>query len=235
VELNEHTNRAVTANPFNSKCFFNNSLDRVQVKICGVKNKVDAVAAIESGADALGFNLYPKSRRFIQWQEEADWIAALPAEIARIAVTVDLCLDDARQLIEMDLFDGLQLHGEEPGEYCDALAEYGKPLIKSIRLTSAALLERVRDYAVFGILFDGYREGEFGGTGQRFDWTLLNAVAIEKPIIVGGGLTPENVAGAVRMIRPHAVDVATGVENMDGYKDKRKMERFIRAVRCQQH
>jgi phosphoribosylanthranilate isomerase len=235
VELNEHTNRVVTDNPFNSKRFFINALDRVQVKICGVKSKGDAMAAIDSGADALGFNLYPTSKRFIRWQEEAAWIAELPAEIARIAVTVDLSLNDARQLTEVDLFDGLQLHGEETAEYCDALAKYGKPLIKSIRLTSVALFERVRDYAVFGFLFDGYREGEFGGTGQRFDWTLLNAVAIEKPMIVAGGLTPENVAHAVRMIRPHAVDVASGVENIKGSKDKRKMERFIQAVRCQQH
>ena len=235
MEFNEHTKRAVTANPFNSKRFFNTSSNHVRVKICGVRNKGDAIAAIESGADALGFNLHPKSRRFINWEQEAVWISALPAEIARIAVTVDLCLDEACQLMEMDLFDGLQLHGDESKEYCDALAGYEKPLIKSIRLTSVALLERVRDYAVFGYLFDGYRQGDFGGTGQRFDWTLLNEVVIEKPMIVAGGLTPDNVADAVRTLRPHAVDVATGVENLEGFKDKIKMERFIRAVRCQQH
>jgi phosphoribosylanthranilate isomerase len=235
VEFNEHTKWAVNANPFNSKRFFNTSLDYVQVKICGVKNKSDAMAAIESGADALGFNLFPRSKRFIQWQNEAGWIAALPAEVARIALTVDLCLDEARQLMERDLFDGLQLHGDEPREYCDALAEYQKPLIKAIRLTSLAPLEQVRHYTVFGFVFDGYRKGEFGGTGQPFDWTLLNGVTIEKPVIFAGGLTPENVADAVRMIRPHAVDVASGVEDMEGFKDKKKMERFIRVVRCHQH
>jgi phosphoribosylanthranilate isomerase len=221
----------VTANSFNLKRFFRKHCDHVRVKICGLKNEADAIAAIECGADALGFNLYPGSKRYIQWQNEVEWIRELPAEVSRIAVIVDSALDEACQLLEMDLFDGLQLHGDESREYCESLVKCRKPVLKALRLTTADLLERVRSYPVFGFMIDSYREGAFGGTGERFDWTLLKGVKFEKPLIVAGGLTPENVADAVREIRPHAVDVASGVENRDGFKDKKKMQEFVLAAR----
>jgi phosphoribosylanthranilate isomerase len=201
------------------------------VKICGVKNEPDALAAIEAGADALGFNLYPGSKRYIQWKKEAAWIRDLPAEIARIAVIVNWTLDEARQLLELDLFDGLQLHGEESEEFCQSLITFRKPVIKAVRLTTVEDLERVRGYPVFGFLIDSHRDGALGGTGERFDWSLLRRVRFEKPLIVAGGLTPANVAAAVREMRPYAVDVASGVENRDGLKDKKKMEDFVLAAR----
>jgi phosphoribosylanthranilate isomerase len=221
----------VIANSFSAKRFFRKCSDRVQVKICGVRNEADAVAAIESGADALGFNLYPGSKRYIQWQKEAAWIRELPAEVARIAVIVDLTLEEASQLLAMDLFDGLQLHGEESRDFCQALIKCRKPVLKAVRLRTIELLERVRGYPVFGFLIDSYREDALGGTGKRFDWTLLKRLKFEKPLIVAGGLTPENVADAVRELRPYAVDVASGVENGKGFKDKKKMEDFVLAVR----
>jgi phosphoribosylanthranilate isomerase len=221
----------VTVNSFSSKRFFTKSSNHVRVKICGVKNERDAIAAIEAGADALGFNLYPESKRYIQWETEMKWIRELPAEIARIAVIVNLAPGEAARLLEMDLFDGLQLHGEESGEFCQSLVASRKPVIKAVRLTSVELLERVRGYPVFGFLIDSYREGALGGTGERFDWTLLKNVILAKPLIVAGGLTPENVADAVQQMHPYAVDVASGVENKKGLKDKRKMEDFIRAAK----
>jgi len=221
----------VTANSFNLKRFFIKCSDHVRVKICGVKNEVDAIAAIECGADALGFNLYPESKRYIKWQKDAAWIRELPAEVARIAVVVNSTLDEASQLLETDLFDGLQLHGEESRAYCEALVKCHKPVLKAVRLTTGELLERIRGYPVFGLLIDSYREGAFGGTGERFDWTRLKGVKFEKPLIVAGGLTPENVAEAVREMRPYAVDVASGVENSEGGKDKKKMKEFVLAAR----
>lgn len=221
----------MTANSFNSKRFFKKSFDHVRVKICGVKNESDALAAIESGADALGFNLYPGSKRYINWQTEAAWICALPSEVARVAVLVNSTIEEARGLLDIDLFDALQLHGDESKEFCEALLKHNKPLIKAVRLTSVALLERACHYPVFGVLADGSREGEFGGTGVRFDWTLLNGANFSKFLIVAGGLTSENVADAIRETRPHAVDVATGVENREGLKDRNKMKDFILAVR----
>jgi len=201
------------------------------VKICGVKNEADAIAAIESGVDALGFNLYPGSKRFIQWQKEAAWIRELPAEVSRIALVVNATLDEAVELLETDLFDGLQLHGDESREYCESLVKLRKPILKAVRLTTVQLLEQVRDYPVFGFLIDSYREGAFGGTGERFNWTLLKELKFAKPLIVAGGLTPENVADAIRELRPFAVDVATGVENSEGFKDKKKMQDFVLAAR----
>jgi phosphoribosylanthranilate isomerase len=201
------------------------------VKICGVQNEADAIAAIEAGADALGFNFYPKSKRYIQWQREAAWIRELPAEVARIAVIVNLTLDEARQLLEIDLFDGLQLHGEESKDFCESLVKFHKPMLKAVRLKTIEHLERVRGYPVFGFLIDGYREGALGGTGERFDWALLKRLKFEKPLIVAGGLTPENVADAVQELRPYAVDVAGGVENRKGLKDKKKMQDFVLAAR----
>jgi phosphoribosylanthranilate isomerase len=223
----------VTANPFNSKRFFIKHSDHVRVKICGVRKEADAIAAVECGADALGFNLYAGSKRYIQWQKEAAWIRELPAEISRIAVIVNSTLEEARHWLEMDLFDGLQLHGEESREFCESLVKCCKPVLKSVRLTNVGLLEQVRAYPVFGILIDSYRKGSFGGTGERFDWTLLRGIELEKPLIVAGGLTPENVADAVRQMRPYAVDVATGVENREGFKDRFKMRDFVVAARVQ--
>ncbi|HKM58780.1 MAG TPA: phosphoribosylanthranilate isomerase [Chthoniobacterales bacterium] len=221
----------MTANSFNSKRFFNKSFDEVRVKVCGVKIEPDALAAIESGADALGFNLYPGSKRYIKWEKEADWIRALPSEVARVAVLVNPTIDEARELLDIDLFDALQFHGEESKEFFEALPAHDKPLIKAVRLTSVAVLEQVRRYPVFGLLADGSREGEFGGTGVRFDWSLLQGANIDKVLIVAGGLTPENVADAIRETRPYAVDVASGVENREGLKDKNKMVKFILSAR----
>jgi phosphoribosylanthranilate isomerase len=220
----------VTANSFNTKRFFGKDSNRVFVKFCGIKNELDARAAIECGADALGFNLYPGSTRFIQWQREQAWIRELPAEISRIAVVVNPTLDEAWRLLEMDIFDGLQLHGEESREFCESLANNHKPVLKALRLKNVELLQRLSDYPVFGFLLDSHREGAFGGTGERFEWTLLKRAYLDKPLIVAGGLTPENVGNAVRELRPHAVDVATGIENEGGGKDRKKMQDFVAAA-----
>ena len=220
----------MTANSFNPKRFFGKDSNRVFVKFCGIKNELDARAAIECGADALGFNLYPGSTRFIQWQREQAWIRELPAEISRIAVVVNPTLDEAWRLLEMDIFDGLQLHGEESREFCESLANNHKPVLKALRLKNVELLQRLSDYPVFGFLLDSHREGAFGGTGERFEWTLLKRAHLDKPLIVAGGLTPENVGNAVRELRPHAVDVATGIENEGGGKDRKKMQDFVAAA-----
>jgi phosphoribosylanthranilate isomerase len=231
VEITAGDLQSVDANPFNSKRFFRKPSDQVGVKICGIKTETDALAAIECGADALGFNLFPGSKRYLRWQKEVAWICRLPVEVSRIGVLVNATLEEARRLLEMDLFDALQLHGEESKGYCESLAVYRKPLLKALRSSSIEFAERVRGYPVFGFLIDSCHEGAFGGTGVRFDWTMLRKARIEKPVIAAGGLTPENVAEAIRTMRPYAVDVASGVENSRGSKDKAKMQDFVAAVR----
>jgi len=213
------------------KYFFECKSDHVLVKICGVTNRADAEAAIETGADALGFNFCAIGKRYVDLECERDWIRQLPAEIARIAVVVNLDLAEAEHLLLDDLFDALQLHGDESPPYCASLAAAGKPLLKVLRVKGYADLEHGWQYPVFGLVLDSYRENEFGGTGHSFDWTLLESINLEKPVILAGGLTPENVADVVRAVRPYAVDVASGVELNPRTKDKKKMQDFIAAAK----
>ena len=213
------------------KYFFECKSKHVFVKICGVTNQKDAETAIEAGADALGFNFYPTGKRYIDFERECHWIRQLPNEIARVAVVVNPNLAEAEYLLSGNLFDALQLHGDESPPYCASLAAAGKPLVKALRVKGRADLERGRQYSVFGLLLDSYRENEFGGTGHSFDWTLLERVNLEKPIILAGGLTPENVADAVRTVRPYAVDVASGVELNPRTKNKKKIQDFITAAK----
>jgi phosphoribosylanthranilate isomerase len=202
------------------------------VKICGVTNPDDALAAIDSGADALGFNLCPDSKRFLHLDSARGWISALPPQIARVAVGVNPVLSEVEDWLAGDLFHALQLHGQSWYPLTTQLVASGKPLIGAIQVRADASqpfdLER---FSGFAVLFDGYREGDFGGTGETFSWALLSRFKIDKPLILAGGLRPENVQAAIEATSPYAVDVATGVESRPGKKDYFKMRDFIAAVR----
>jgi phosphoribosylanthranilate isomerase len=213
------------------KYFFEGDAENVRVKICGITNQLDAEAAIEAGADALGFNFYRAGKRYIDLDHERGWIDQLPPEIARVAVVVDLSEKEATRLLEEDLFDALQLHGDESPAYSASLAKLKKPIIKALRVRGEIDLQRGKSFPVFGLLFDSYCENEMGGTGRSFDWGILTQIKCELPIILAGGLTPGNVAEAVRIVRPHAVDVASGVESDPRRKDRTKMKNFVEAVK----
>jgi phosphoribosylanthranilate isomerase len=202
------------------------------VKICGVTNPDDALAAIESGADALGFNLFPGSKRFLQLDSAREWISALPPQIARVAVGVNPVLAEVEDWLAGDLFHALQLHGQSWYPLATGLVATGKPLIAAIqvRLDTSQPFD-VEWFPGFAVLFDGYREGDFGGTGETFPWALLARFKIDKPLILAGGLRAENVEAAIEATSPYAVDVATGVESRPGKKDYAKMRDFIAAVR----
>jgi phosphoribosylanthranilate isomerase len=207
-------------------------LSRPFVKICGVTNPQDAVAAIEYGADAVGFNLFPGSKRFLQLDSARDWISALPPQIARVAVGVNPALAEAEDWLAGDLFHALQLHGKSWYSLATRLVSTGKPLIAAIQVRDDTRQPFDLDwFPGFAVMFDGYREGDFGGTGETFRWELLSRYEIGKPLILAGGLRPENVQAAIKMARPYAVDVATGVESRPGKKDHAKMRDFIAAVR----
>jgi phosphoribosylanthranilate isomerase len=202
------------------------------VKICGVTNPEDAVAAIEFGADALGFNLFPNSKRFLRPDSARDWISALPAQIARVAVGVNPGLAEAEDWLAGDLFHALQLHGQSWYPFASRLVAIGKPLIVAIQLRMDIRQSVDLDwFHGFAVMYDGYRDGDFGGTGETFPWKLLDQVKIDKPLILAGGLRPENVRAAINIVSPYAVDVATGVESRPGKKDHSKMRDFIQAVR----
>jgi phosphoribosylanthranilate isomerase len=213
------------------KPFFEVHSQQVKVKICGVTNRADAESAIEAGADALGFNFYAPGKRYVDLTLERGWIQDLPNMIARVGVIVDMDLEWARRLLQDDLFDALQLHGNEAPSYCESLAGVGKPLFKALRIRDQIDLTGCEKYPVLGLLLDGYSEREYGGTGTPFDWSLLQTARIDKPLILAGGLTRGNVANAIRMVRPYAVDVASGVELNCRKKDPKKMADFIAAAK----
>lgn len=206
----------------------------VRIKICGVTNRDDAHAAIAAGADALGFNFFPGSKRCIALEEHAAWMRELPPFITRVAVLVNAPLEDARQLAAHPAIDILQLHGDEDAAYCAELARCGDRFIKALRLSGRAIFAEAESFSTHHVLLDAYVPGEFGGTGETANLGLAAEFVREKrllEVILAGGLTPENVASAIEKVRPFAVDVAGGVEAAPGRKDAGKMQAFCAAVR----
>jgi phosphoribosylanthranilate isomerase len=197
-----------------------------RVKICGITNPEDAQAAIEAGADALGFILYPPSPRCVDLNNIWPWVSALPPFIQRVLVTVNHPPDDLVQLQKKFPFDVWQLHGDEPPEVCSLL--YPSRTIKVIRLEEPTHPENFSSYPVDAFLLDTPTP-EFGGSGRTFDWQLAAEFTdqSERPVILSGGLTPDNVREAVFNVRPYAVDVSSGVEYRPGIKDHAKVRDFI--------
>jgi phosphoribosylanthranilate isomerase len=207
---------------------------RVRIKICGITNSEDAEAAIAAGADALGFNLFPGSKRCIDLEEEARWIAGLPPLVSRVAVLVNASLETAREVARHPAIDVIQFHGDEDVRYCAEFARTRKPFIKALRLHSEEEIEDAANYSTDTILLDAHVPGEFGGTGESLDLNLAAAFTRRFPsltCILAGGLTPESVAYAVRALRPFAVDVASGVEVAPRKKGEELMRRFIEQAR----
>lgn len=210
---------------------------RVQVKICGLTNPEDALAAIALGADALGFNFYPKSSRALDLDRNAAWIRALPPGFQKIAVTVNPSRDLIDRLLTAGAADLIQLHGDEDEAFCAALARDGIPFVKAIRVRDESSLANPERFGGPAILLDAFQPGAFGGTGHRLDWALarrfVDAHGARLRVILSGGLDPDNVGEAVRDVRPAGVDVASGVERAGDArrKDPERMRAFIAAVR----
>jgi phosphoribosylanthranilate isomerase len=200
------------------------------VKICGITNSADAEIAIESGADALGFNVFPGSPRFVNLTSARTWIEALPADIARVLVGANPSFAQALEWIADQTFHAVQLHGETWHPFVSRLVET-RSLIAAISVKNERSVADLGWFSGFAFLFDGYRAGDFGGTGESFSWEILRGRPIAKPVILAGGLTPENIATAIRTVEPYAVDVASGVENQPGKKDQNKVRDFIAAAK----
>lgn len=206
---------------------------KMRVKICGITNAEDALAAIECGADALGFNLFAGSKRFVELDGEAAWMQALPPFVTRVAVMVDVPLDEAKRVAEHPAIDLVQFHGDEDERYCAEFARLGRPFVKALRLRDEATIETAARFFTPHVLLDADAGAAFGGTGLLIDLGLAAECVRRQAglrIILAGGLRPENVAEAVRTVRPYAVDVASGVESAPRRKDRAKMTDFIRAA-----
>jgi phosphoribosylanthranilate isomerase len=196
----------------------------VRVKICGVTSLADARVAVEAGAFALGFNFHPASPRSVDPERARAIAAELPEHVWRVGVFVDRERDAIEEIAARVGLSALQLHGTETPEFCRG---WSLPVIKAARVRTRADVDRLLQYPVELVLVDAYVEGVHGGTGARFDWSFLDGVEKSR-LVLAGGLTPENVAEAVRTVRPYAVDVASGVEAGPGIKDPEKVKRFIR-------
>jgi phosphoribosylanthranilate isomerase len=202
----------------------------VKVKICGITNVADALAAAAAGADMIGLMFAEKSPRLISLATAVEIHRALPPFVLRVGVFVnppeDLVL---RALGECGL-SLLQFHGDETSEFC---TQFGAMSLKAFRIQNAESLAALENYHTDAFLLDAHSKNGLGGTGETFNWDLaVDAQKFGKPIFLAGGLTPDNVAEAVRKVQPFAVDVSSGVESAPGKKDVAKVRAFIEAVRA---
>lgn len=202
---------------------------RTRIKICGITRPEDGVAVADAGGDAIGLVFYGPSPRNVTLAQAAAIVAALPPFITVVGLFVNPADDKIRDVLDAVPLGLLQFHGDEPASVCGA---YGLPYIKALRMAADAdVTATIANYPeAQGILLDGYQAGVAGGTGQVFEWQSVPK-GLKKPIILAGGLIPQNVTGAIVQVHPYAVDVSSGVEITKGVKDISKISAFIKAVR----
>lgn len=203
---------------------------RVRVKICGITNLEDALAAVEAGASALGFNFYPRSPRYLMPKDARRIIEELPQSVLMVGVFVN---EDGpgrvARLAEEAGVSAVQLHGDEAPEYCRALP--GFQVIKALRVAEGFVPESVLEYEGTAILLDSFDRGARGGTGRAFDWEIACRVSALVPrLYLAGGLSADNVSEAVERVRPYAVDACSCLESAPGIKDHARMREFISAA-----
>jgi phosphoribosylanthranilate isomerase len=209
-------------------------LGRVAVKICGITRGDEAHAIVAAGADAIGINFWPKSKRFIPLDEAMPWLRELAGAVPRVAVTVNASDEELRRLIDSGAIDWIQLHGDETPERVKSLTQQGLPVFKAMGVRDRDMLEAASSFESPTLLLDAYAPNEYGGSGETMDWSLGSEAVKEWPdrqIVLAGGLTPGNVADAVKQVRPAGVDVASGVEVSPGRKDLDKVRDFIAGVK----
>ena len=202
------------------------------VKICGITNAEDARMCVSAGADALGFNFFPGSARFIQPKEAIAWIRDLGDEVVRVAVVVNASEADLETLLHAGCFEMIQFHGDESPANCE-WAGFSR-WIKAIRVSSPAVLDQSLAYGTPNILLDSWTPNAYGGTGHRLDWDIVRNFVISHPerrFILAGGLNVQNIRQAIRIVRPHAVDVASGVELNPRKKEEYLVREFIHEVK----
>jgi phosphoribosylanthranilate isomerase len=202
---------------------------RTRVKICGITNADDAQDAVNAGADALGFNFYQKSPRYLTVAKATEITKKISLFVMRVGVFVNAPKEQVAEAIHECRLEMLQFHGEEQPEFC---TQFGLISMKAFRILDAGSLEELKRYKTDAYLLDAWAPDEHGGTGKTFNWELAKeAQKLGRPIFLAGGLTPENVAAAVRKVRQFGVDVSSGVESYPGKKDPAKVRAFINAVR----
>lgn len=199
-----------------------------KVKICGLTNYEDAAAAMDMGADLLGFNFYPKSPRFVSPQEAAQIINKLPAFIDVAGVFVNGSLEEIRDAISQCQLNWVQLHGDESPEFCQSLASVDVKTMKAVRVKDQSDIDRAEKYFTDAILLDAFDPQKYGGTGVTFDWNIIGHIA--KRVFLAGGINPDNAAEAVKL-GVYGIDVCSGIEAEPGKKDHKKMRELFDNIR----
>ena len=199
----------------------------VKVKFCGITREEDLRKAVELGVDYVGFIMYPKSPRWVGWEKLKHFLS-LSEGVKKVVVFVNPSYQEVEQALSMGA-DFVQLHGEESFEFAKAIGL--DKVIKALRVKDSIFVDDVWKKA-HAILLDTYSEKAYGGTGESFDWKIAKSVVDAGfKVFLSGGLNPENVSYAIRLVKPYAVDVSSGIESSPGIKDQRKMEEFIHAVK----
>ncbi|MDF1764129.1 MAG: phosphoribosylanthranilate isomerase [Oleibacter sp.] len=203
-------------------------MNRTRIKICGITRAEDAAIVVDAGADAVGLVFYPPSPRAVDLSQAQAIVTAIPAFVTVTALFVNPTVEEVQSILNGVRIDLLQFHGDEDDDFC---RQFGHPYIKALRIrqTSDVVALCLRFPSALAILLDSYKPGLPGGTGETFDWSLIPANA-SKPIILAGGLDPENIADAIKLTRPFAVDVSGGVEASKGIKDAGKITAFVNEV-----
>lgn len=201
------------------------------IKICGITNLADALAAVELGADALGFNFYRRSARFIEPERARAIIEELPERVLAVGVFVnEEGPDVVEQMASEASVRAVQLHGDESPAYCRSIRNF--PVIKALRVSDDFSPECVSEYEVDAILLDAFDAEVRGGTGKRFDWDVARRVrALVPKLFLAGGLSPENIAEAISQVEPYAVDACSSLETSPGRKELEKVRAFISRAR----
>jgi len=202
-----------------------------KVKICGITNIDDAMAALEFGADAIGFNFVPDTPRYIAPEKASEIIEKLPPFVTVVGLFVNESETHIKQIADGCKLDALQLHGQESPDFC---LRFNRKVIKAFRIKDKESLTSLPEYTVSAYLLDTYVKGARGGTGVTFDWQLASEAKQYGPVILAGGLNPENVARAILQVCPYGVDVSSGIEAEPGKKDHRKLKDFIEAAKAAQ-
>ena len=200
----------------------------VKVKICGITNLSDAQAAIEMGADLLGFNFYPKSPRYIQLQAAMEIISKLPAFVDTVGVFVNPSLEQIKEMITDGQLNWVQLHGDETPQFCESLLSLSVKTMKALRVRGPEDIQRAENYYTDAILLDAYQPDKYGGTGTNFDWNIIGHIG--KRVFLAGGINPDNAQKAVKL-GVYGIDVCSGIESAPGKKDHKKMKKLFENIR----
>jgi phosphoribosylanthranilate isomerase len=200
----------------------------VEVKVCGITTVNDAARCLELGVDAIGLNFWSKSPRSTNRKTARDIVRAVDGQVQTVAVFVDASLAEVTEILEETGIEWAQLHGSESPQTVEALLPHA---YKAIGVKDGSAVELARRYPGEHLLLDASVPGMPGGTGRTFDWTIAEAIARERTLTLAGGLTPANVAEAIRTVRPFRVDVASGVESSPGRKDAELVRAFVEAAR----